>query len=307
MTRPRRRKTTRARSPTTPLVTKRRKWHLAIGAVSLPVLAAAFVAVFAWRSPPYYQPDESSNPTRAILSSAEYDAARETHARPYEYTQTLTPGSARVVGAEHSKDPRSVSVAAVRRAFDEFRPTVVLIEGRLGFHLGGIDSGVRRFAEPAAAYALARRGNVRVFTWEPARDEEVRRMLDRFPKERVALFFVLRPYFSNLRHGRPADPDNALEKIRATRTRWAGLEGTLPSVASIDEIWRRDFAGLADWRDTSDQHGWPGPLAELAEWNRDLRTNHLARCVIDLTRKGERVLVVCGSSHAVRLRPALGP
>ncbi len=241
------------------------------------------------------------------MSGAEYALVRDSHPRPCEYTLSIAPGSARVVGVEHSKDPRSESVAAVRRAFEGFRPRVVLVEGRLGFHLGGEESGIRKFAEPAAAYALARRGGIPVYTWEPDRGGEVGRMLERFPKERVALFFVLRPYFSGYRHGRPADPDRVLEEVRATRTRWAGLEGSLPSVAAIDEIWRRDFVGFPDWRDTSDANGWPGPLAELAGFNRDVRTNHLAWCVRDLTGRGERVLVVCGSSHAVRIRPALEP
>jgi hypothetical protein len=35
------------------------------------------------------------------------------------------------------------------------------------------------------------------------------------------------------------------------------------------------------------------------------RDEHFARVVIDLVRKGERVFAVCGSSHAVKLEPAL--
>ena len=32
---------------------------------------------------------------------------------------------------------------------------------------------------------------------------------------------------------------------------------------------------------------------------------HLVACVAELVRAGERVFVVCGSSHAVKIEPAL--
>ena len=130
-------------------------------------------------------------------------------------------------------------------------------------------------------------------------------MLDSFPAEQVALFYVLRPYFSNLRFGRPANPEKFVEEFRSKRTRYPGLEGTLPSIAAIDSMWARDFAGLPDWRETSDEYGLPGYLRQLSDRSNALRDEHLAAVLLDLVHRGERVFAVSGSSHAVKLDRAL--
>jgi hypothetical protein len=130
-------------------------------------------------------------------------------------------------------------------------------------------------------------------------------MLDSFPAERVALFYVLRPYFGELRFGRPADLEGYVEEYRRKRTRYPGLEGTLHSVAAIDSLWARDFAGLPTWRETSDEYGLPGYLQDLAARSNALRDEHLAAVLLDLVRGGHRVFAVAGSSHAVKLDRAL--
>jgi hypothetical protein len=76
-------------------------------------------------------------------------------------------------------------------------------------------------------------------------------------------------------------------------------------MAAIDMIWARDFAGLPDWRETSDAHGLPGYLDELSARSNALRDEHLAAVIVDLVRRGERVFAVAGSSHAVKLDAAL--
>jgi hypothetical protein len=164
---------------------------------------------------------------------------------------------------------------------------------------------IAALGEGGEVLRLARAAGIPVWSWEMPRDAEVAAQLARFPRERVALFYVLRPYVSTRRFGRPADPEAEVEPVRKERTRLPGLEGTLPDVASIDAIWRRDFAGLPDWRDTSDERGWPGYLGEIANAANDLRDEHLARVLLDLAGRGERVFAVAGSSHAVRVEPPL--
>jgi hypothetical protein len=76
-------------------------------------------------------------------------------------------------------------------------------------------------------------------------------------------------------------------------------------VAAIDSIWRADFSGLSDWRELSDEYGWPGYLGDVAASSNAFRDEHFARVIIDLVNKGHRVFAVSGSSHAVKLHPAL--
>jgi hypothetical protein len=125
------------------------------------------------------------------------------------------------------------------------------------------------------------------------------------PAEQVALFYILRPYFNNRRHGRPANPEEFVEEYRNKRTRIAGLENTLASIADIDAVWQRDFAERPDWRDTSDADGLPGYLHEVWKTSNATRDEHFARVIIHFARSGERVFAVAGLSHAVKLEPAL--
>ena len=72
---------------------------------------------------------------------------------------------------------------------------------------------------------------------------------------------------------------------------------------AVDRAWRKHFPLGPDWRDVSDQFGLPGFL-EGMDLNRP-RDLHLVACVKELMGRGERVFVICGSSHAVKIEPAI--
>lgn len=277
----------------------------AIAAAAIVLVGAVWMWRIAWRSPPQYVPRADVRVRAPIMSSAEYERVSASHARPFVYEATVGRGTVLVFGASHTKDPANPQIAELRTRFSSFAPTTLLVEGRPGSPIAGLTDPVRQFGEAGIAISLARAASLPYWSWEPTRDEETGVMLSSFPKDRVALFYILRPYVSDLRHGKPADPTAALEAIRAKRVVWPGLEGSFASVAEIDSVWKRDFAGLPDWRDTSDEFGWPGYLSEIALRSRDLRTENMVRCALDLCAKGERVLVVCGSSHAVRAKAAI--
>jgi hypothetical protein len=240
-----------------------------------------------------------------ILSMAQYDSLSEIHRRPYVVRIETGFGALLLFGATHTQDPADPQLGLLRREWEAFRPNTALVEGRLGFLFPYLMDPVKEYGEMGATAALARSDGVPLYSWEPRREWEVATMLDSFPAERVALFYVLRPYFSGIRFGRPADPEGFVEEFRRKRTRYPGLEGTLPSIAAIDSVWARDFSGLPDWRETSDEHGLPGYLRDLSARSNALRDEHLAAVLIDLVRRGERVFAVSGSSHAVKLDAAL--
>jgi hypothetical protein len=273
---------------------------IALAAVTL----LALIWQVAWRSPPFYDAPTAALPV-PILTMAQYDALAEGHPRPYVVRAENRTGALVLFGASHTRDPSDPEIARLRREWAQFRPTVALVEGRLGFLFPYLMDPVEQYGEMGAAAALARSAGISLYSWEPRRDWEIARMLDSFPAERVALFYVLRPYLSELRFGRPKDPEGFVEEFRRKRTRYPGLEGTLPSVAAIDSVWARDFAGLPDWRETSDEYGLPGYLRQLSDRSNALRDEHLASVLLDLVRRGERVFAVSGSSHAVKLDAAL--
>ncbi|MHC5024671.1 MAG: hypothetical protein ACYTGG_12325 [Planctomycetota bacterium] len=259
-----------------------------------------------WRSPPFYSYDRAAALPVPILSMAEYGDLSPVHARPF-VVQIEADGDGAVLlfGAEHTRDPGDPQLESIEAGWAAFRPTVALVEGRLGFFIDGVHDPVERYGESGFVNALARRAGLPVYSWEPPRVREIEIVLRAFPPRRVALFYVLRPYFSNLRHGGIDDPDGYVQPFLERRTAYRGLEGTLASVAEIDAMWQADFAGLPDWRETSDEYGLPGYLAEIAAAGNAARDEHFAQVIIDLVRRGERVYAIAGSSHAVKLDAAL--
>ena len=258
-----------------------------------------------WRSPPYYTPSNDITLCIPVMSNTEYGSFVANHPRPYIVQIATVNGGLLLYGSTHTNDPSDPQVAQIEQLWQSHRPTVLLVEGRLGFLYSGLSNPVHSYGEMGAAYALARQDRVTTYSWEPTRDIEIGLLLEEHAAERVALFFTLRPYFSNYRFGKPDDPDAVAQEYLNSRTDYPGLRGTLRDVADIDAIWQRDFAEYDDWRNTSDEYGLPGYLAELVEASNRARDEHFARVIIDLVQQGHRVFAVAGSSHAVKLEATL--
>jgi hypothetical protein len=192
----------------------------------------------------------------------------------------------------------------IKQKWGVFNPTVALVEGRLGFLPPLVANPVRQFGESGLVYGLARDDKILIYTWEPPLSKEIAFILENHPKEQVALFYVLRPYFSNLRHGRPTKSEAFVERYLKKRIKWPGIECAIKDVEAVEAIWQRDFPNL-DWRDESDQDGLPGYLSEIAARSNAARDEHLTRSIIHLVQQGHRVFAVMGSSHAVKIEPAL--
>jgi hypothetical protein len=152
------------------------------------VAAVAMVGLVTWRSPPYYDAPPVLLPV-PILTMAEYDEVSQVHPRPYLVQVQASPGGILLFGAAHTRDPSDPELAMLAREWDAFHPTVALAEGRLGFLFPHLMNPVEEYGEMGAAAARARVSDVPLYTWEPRREGEVRRMLDSFPAPRVALFY----------------------------------------------------------------------------------------------------------------------
>jgi hypothetical protein len=258
----------------------------------------------AWRELPSLAPS-TANPLRTpVLTMEQYRRVISEHPRPYVYRLRCGNGEALIFGAEHTRDPSDPQLDRMSREWIAIRPTVTLVESRLGFLPPLVAHPVRHFGEVGHAVRLARNDEIPAYTWEPPLQTEIAAYLKVHEKQRVALFCILRPYFSQRRHGRPNDPEAVVEEYRKKRSGWPGIENAFATVDDIDQSWRRDFPTL-DWRDESDHDGLPGYLAEIADQGSITRTEHLARCLLDLTSNGHRVFAVMGSSHAVRIEPTL--
>ena len=259
----------------------------------------------AWlKANPYHEYEEIELET-PVMTGEDYNRLIKTHARPYIVSLETNEGGLLLYGAEHTKDPKNKQIEDIQERFEKFRPSVVLVEGRMGFFYGGIEDSIKKFGENGLLYFLAKQEKITAYTWETSLDSEVASVLKKHEPKRVALFYILRPYFGNLRHGKPTDPDAKVAGTLSRRTKIKGLEDTFSSVKDIDDLWMKDFKGKPDWRDTSDEYGLPCYLKTIAADSNAARDEHFARIIIDLVRKGERVFAMAGSSHAVKLDKTL--
>src|SRR4051794_23357754 len=159
---------------------------LAIAALAAVVVTG--IGALAWRSPPFYDAPVVALPV-PIMTSKQYDSVSETHPRPYVVTIENERGSLVLFGAAHTRDTADPQLDSLRALWAAVRPTVALVEGRLGFLLPGFMDPVAAYGEMGAVAALARAEGLPIYSWEPRREWEIARMLDSFPAQRVALFY----------------------------------------------------------------------------------------------------------------------
>ncbi|HEU5162476.1 MAG TPA: hypothetical protein VFV54_04980 [Thermoanaerobaculia bacterium] len=275
------------------------------------LLAAALVAAVAWLSwspgPDVYEHTASvaAIPLQARFRTwAEHDAIVEkTWPKPY----VLELDHLVFYGAHHTSDRHDPQLTDIEARWNAFKPTVALNEGRRrGYFLGPFAMAGSK-SESQRLHELARRDGVAFYSLEPPYEEEVGALLKTWTPEQVALYFTLRVYWGE--SGGTAD-EGLAEHLRKKRTDVDGLRGSLATVADIDRVWKRDLPGQADWRTLTEEPNG-SILAAIADDSRRVRGEYMARTIIDLVRKGERVFAVVGSGHVIRiewlLRQALGP
>lgn len=236
---------------------------------------------------------------------AEHDAIRAAHPEPYVLALAAGNGALLYYGAHHDDDPASAQQAEICARWAAFRPTVALCEGRTrGYLMGPVFARLAGRPESALVHELARQGGVPLWSLEPEYADEVALLLARFQPVEVALFFTLRVYWSE---SEGSGDEELAEGLRAKRTDVEGLRTALPDLAAMDAAWQT-IVPSGDWRTWTAE--MPGVLRAVDDASRATRGEHMARVLLDLVRRGERVFAVVGSGHVIRqewaLRAALG-
>jgi hypothetical protein len=257
-----------------------------------------------WRSPKHFA-NLSSCADTAVLTMKEYDKLVETHRRPYVFiAQSKGQGNVLVYGSEHTKDPNNKQIKDIEEQWNKFKPTIALVEGRLGFLMKPFMNPVKAYGESGWVANLAKRDNVKLYSWEPLVDSINSAMKKRYAAEKLALGGILNPYFSNLRFGKPVSPEKYVED-GLDRAAEFDVQEKFKSYKDVDAYWKLYFPNGPDWRDVSDQWGLPGYLGQVADERNMIRNIHLTCIIQVLVSNGERVFVVAGSSHAVCIELAL--
>ncbi len=262
------------------------------------VVICGILFVIAWRSPGYYILSGPPAPD-SITPFREYDQISG-HKRPYVFS---TPGKFIVFGATHTRDPKDPQIQMIEREWQLLKPGIALVEGRLGFLIPVIMDPVKKLGEGGKVNALAKRDGIAVYNWDLSKEVLAKQLLHKFDGSQIAISQILSPYFGQLRFGKPSSPEEYIQPY-LKRASFAGQEANFKTAADIDRYWKKYFPNGPDWRDVSDETALPGFLDEMMQFTNDLRNRQLVSAIKELTAKGERVFVICGSSHAACIAPA---
>ena len=262
------------------------------------IVMAGITFLVAWKSPKYYK---LQSPPSGRQSYVPFSIYTGEHPRPYiiETKNTL------IFGAEHTRDANHPEIKLIEEKWRNFKPTIALVEGRLGFLLPGLMDPVKELGEGGKVKQLARKDGIPVYNWDLPKEELAIQLRKKFNNEQIALSQVLQPYFSQLRFGKPSSEKEFLQPF-FKRSTFVGLQDSIKNVQDIDRVWKKYFP-KTDWRNVSDETTLPGYLNDMIAATTDLRNEQLIAVVNELASKGERVFLVCGSSHAFCVQPAFQP
>lgn len=262
------------------------------------IIICSFIYLIAWKSPGYYTLSGSPS-TDSIFPFKNYNDIID-HPRPFIISST---GKFTVFGASHTRDPRHAELPLIEQEWEKLRPTVALVEGRLGFLIPGIMDPVKNLGEGGKVKALAQKDDIPLYNWDLPKEILAKQLLQKFNAEQIALAQILNPYFGQLRFGKPSSPEDFIQTY-FKRAKYVGQENNIRTTTDIDRLWKKYFSAGPDWRTVSDENGLPGYLEDMIQFTNDLRNRQLVSAIKELTAKGEKIFVICGSSHAACIATA---
>ncbi|EDP70299.1 hypothetical protein FBALC1_06068 [Flavobacteriales bacterium ALC-1] len=255
-----------------------------------------------WKSPPYYKTDKQVELTVPIMDMETYMKIVNDHKRPYMFTvNSKSGGKAIIIGTDHINDPNHIQFDSIRHYWKKHKPTIALVEGRLGFFFKWIHNPIKEYGESGLTSKLAKADNVDLYTWEPSREDEIEMLIKKHSAKKLAMFYSLRPFFQLPESERN---QNNLQNLIEERTNYKALENSISKWQEIDSILKIDFPKL-NWKTFNSGYGYPGYLHDIWNDSNLARDKHMIDIISEQVNKGKTVFVTMGASHAPRIENAL--
>ncbi len=286
---------------------KGRKKAVGIGLGICLVAGGGYAAANFWRSPPAVAPDFTYPLKGELRSWEEHDRLYAEARGDYSVRLPVGDGEIYLMGVHHTSSPEAEIIGHIESEMRQFKPDVALVEGRMGFFIGGRKGGIRTFGESGLVYSLAKEMSVPCLSFEPDRAAEAAYIVDQgFSKEAVGFTLFFRSYLGD--RGSGAIPDSEAQRLLSKRLRQHQLEGAVKDLADADRIWKEVLKMPGDWRSAPKDTFTPGSanmLQRIASAANRVRDDYLVRALIDEARAGRRVFCTVGMSHAIRCEPVL--
>ncbi|MBO6522479.1 MAG: hypothetical protein JJ971_01515 [Balneolaceae bacterium] len=258
-----------------------------------------------WSSPPYYYPENYTDLEIPIMSMQDYDEIINSHRRPYYFSVNSSSGAAHIIGVNHTNNPSHPHLDSIITKWGFAQPSVALVESRLGFLFTWTQDPIKKYGERGLTAKLAKSDGIPLYTWEPDRENEINFLLEKYSGKDLALFYVLRPYFSYSITYRENNGDALFNRLIAERTDYSGLRNQLRSSQEVINTLEKDYPTF-DWATHISSKGWPeGYLMDIWNDSNLFRDRHMIQLIIELVEQGETVFVTMGASHAPRIEKTL--
>ena len=256
-----------------------------------------------WKSPSYYRTETKVKLNVPIMDMKVYmEEMVSNHRRPYIYNITSkSGGKVIVIGTDHVNNPDHIQFDSIRYYWKKHKPTVALVEGRLGFFFSWIHNPIKKYGESGLTSELSKKNNAALYTWEPSREDEIEILIEKYSAKKLAMFYSLRPFFQLPKKERNIDN---LKDLIEERTDYKYLKNSIINWQEIDSIWKVDFPKL-NWKTYNSNYGYPGYLHDIWNSSNLARDKHMIDIILEQIKEGETVFVTMGASHAPRIEKTL--
>ncbi|MBO9658234.1 MAG: hypothetical protein J7527_05360 [Chitinophagaceae bacterium] len=243
----------------------------------------------------------------------------EPQATPAVYTLSLgstTGGRLYYYGAQHITQPASAQFAEIKKAWNEFQPTIALFEGPDRGIADSDTATIRKFGESGYVRYLAKEAGIKTISLEPPPADLFRYLVSQYGQQKVELYFLLGEAMrlrTRLQYNRE-QIEKELLTMMAKMRQLAGdsiLTRSIPDLAnSFRLFWNNDlqwWQAPQSWFDplkTSEETGgiFTNDINKLSS---SFRNIYMLRQLSALTNKGERVFAVVGRNHVAAQIDAL--
>ncbi|SRR6266481_7275895 len=226
-------------------------------------------------------------------------------------------------GSTHTNDAESLVFDEIHQAFEKANPEVVYVEGMefINHHKGAVRekfAGVtpkeaKKQGENYYTLKLAVDSGADFESPEFNRADEIRQLIESgFSHEDIFSFYFARPVYGYQRQAKEPSKEECLQYI--SRNMKAFREATSWSQEEIDSLEEKASADLniedeVTYQSSVDPIPWEGKDStvtnEISRRLSLLRDEYQFGRIAESLEKYDRIFVVYGSAHAVKLEPAL--
>ena len=211
-------------------------------------------------------------------------------------------------GTRHNFDPASAQRTELTRLFEQFAPTLLIVEGGAWPVATSADEAVRKYGEMGLVTFLAAKRGIRVASFDADFHAELLVVSQQFPAEVVKTYYVAR-LVPQLKAASGTTPSAAeIEKLlRSSDYSSTGDSSQAPAtIDAFDRSVRSAVPGLKDWTALEYEHvagidrfnpEHKEMLNRVATASQKFRDQTLADLLLQALHNNDRVVVVAGLSH----------